>query len=155
MNSKKGFTLIELVIVLVVVGLSSAVAIPAGTNLANTARRSSTQKELKELQVAIMGDPDTGLLGFRDHIGALPNSLDELYDNSGGGAYPAFDNFTQRGWNGPYIQNNDGDNDGTPDVLQDGWGNSYVYNSGTGTITSWGADQAAGGGDDIVANVNL
>jgi prepilin-type N-terminal cleavage/methylation domain-containing protein len=151
-KNNSGFTLIELVLTFLVVGILSAVAIPATTALLNNARISATEKELKEIQIAIMGDHKNRIAGFRDNIGALPTTLNQLYDNSAA-TYPTFNSYTQMGWNGPYIESRDSNSDGTPEVLQDAWGTLYVYNQGTGTITSWGPNRASGGGDDIVIRV--
>jgi prepilin-type N-terminal cleavage/methylation domain-containing protein len=153
-QEKNGFTLVELVIVLVVISILAVSLVPATTMIVTRSRTSATEKELKAIQMAIMGDPDTGLLGFRDHIGALPASLDELYDNSGAG-YPAFNNYTQTGWHGPYIESTDNDDDGVIDMLEDAWGNPYTYNSGAGTVRSNGDNGIAGDADDIVANLVL
>jgi len=152
LNSRKisGFSLIELIISFVVIGILALTLIPTATDIIENAHISATEKELKAIQMAIMGDPDTGLLGFRDNIGSLPANLPDLYQQ---GAYPGFNSYTQTGWNGPYLEQTDHDSNGTIDILEDSWKNMYVYNSGAGTITSCGVNQVAGGGDDIVALV--
>jgi prepilin-type N-terminal cleavage/methylation domain-containing protein len=149
-----GFSLVELIVVMIVIGILSVAVIPNLSSIILNSQISSTEKELKAIQTAIMGDPETGLLGFRDTVGSLPTALSDLYDNSGG-TYPVFNNYTQRGWNGPYIEATDNDDDGVVDVLQDAWKNLYVYNSGAGTITSAGPDGAIGtAGDNIVVHVD-
>jgi len=152
-ENKDAFTLIELVVTMLIVGLLASIAVPASTNLYTNAQISATGKEMKNIQLAIMGDAQQGLMGFRDHIGDLPANLTELFDNTVA-AYPGFNNYTQRGWNGPYIEDRDSDGDGRAEVLDDAWGNPYVYVQAAGTLTSWGPDQAAGGGDDIVLNID-
>lgn len=153
-KNKRGFSLIELTIVFIAIGILSVAVVPNLTRIIENSKISTTEKELKAIQTAIMGDPETGVLGFRDTIGSLPVALSDLYDNTAG-TYAAFNNYTQRGWNGPYIEGTDQDGDGTEDVLEDAWDNAYVYNSAAGTITSGGPDgNQATAGDNIVANVN-
>jgi len=150
--SCSGFTLMELVLVILLVSILSFVVIPKATNLLDSSREVATQKEMREIQRAVLGDPDTGLIGYQDNMAALPSALADLHTNPAVAGYTTYDAYTQLGWNGPYVDSRDLDGGGTPDIEEDAWGNAYVYNAGAGTVTSWGPDEAGGGGDDIVVD---
>jgi len=154
----KGYTLMELVIVLVVIALLAAVAVPTIGNMVTESQVRVTEKEMVELVKAIIGDPEQGLRGYVDELGALPATVNALHSI---GASSPYNPFTRTGWNGPYIDTTrkDVDNDGVVganefDSLNDSWGNPYVYNQAAGTLTSWGPDEAAAGGDDIVVTID-
>jgi len=141
-----GFTLIEVILVIVLLGILAAVAANVITNAASQARFDETSKEMEALKWAIIGNPELvneGVrsdFGFVGDIGRLPNTLDELASQ---GALPAWDSATGMGWHGPYLKGNFQENPNAYKV--DGWGNDYTYDSATGVITSLGADGAAGG----------
>jgi len=140
-----GFTLVELVVVIVVLGVVAAVAVPRVSSMVDEAKRAATLKEMNALREAIMGntsqvsggDPAGG--GYEGDVGALPSSLQDLVTKPGG--VSAWDRYTQTGWNGPYVDSGGG-------YLTDAWGDAYQYNAGQRTITS-----TAGGGASIVVNV--
>jgi len=155
-SAKKGFTLIELVVILILVGILAAVAIPKFMDLGRQSRINTTKKKMQDLKVAIIGDPDAiaagrhSKAGYWGDVGALPSSLNDLVTKPG--PVSSFNKYTQRGWNGPYIES---------DLLQDAWGTNFVYQTPDGTggrrfiITSYGPDQASGGGDDITMDVTF
>ncbi len=146
LRDEAGFTLIEVILVIVLLGLLAAVAANVVTNAASQARFDETRKEMDSLKHAIIGNPELvneGIrsdFGFVGDIGRLPNSLDELVNQ---GALPAWNSSTGMGWHGLYIKSNFQENPN--DYKVDAWGNNYSYDSGTGVITSLGADGAAGG----------
>ncbi len=88
--------------------------------------------------------------------GTLPGALTALLTNDGVAPGPgcALDNtpasptyLTLQGWCGPYVDQvivENGD-----DYRTDGWGTVFQYNSGTGAVTSCGADRGCGNGDDL------
>ena len=152
-SGKNGFTLIELVLVILLLSILSSVAIPKLGDFIQNARIVASKKEMRELARAIVGDPDEGLLGFQDDNGALPANLSDLINR---GTYDSFNPFTSTGWDGPYVGTKV-DSDGNIDILFDAWGNAYVYDAGAGTITSKGQDGLVGGTGpdaDIVVNLN-
>lgn len=51
-NSSKGFTLIELMIVILIIGIIAAIALPAYQNYAKQARRADAKTSLFEVQLA-------------------------------------------------------------------------------------------------------
>ncbi|MBU1862120.1 MAG: type II secretion system GspH family protein [Candidatus Omnitrophica bacterium] len=146
-DNTAGFSLTELILVIVILALVSAVAIPKMGEITNNARRSATEKEMMELVRAIIGDASQGFRGYYDDMGRLPvdgaPGLVELYTQD---AQADYDPLTQTGWNGPYIDVRE--RDGNIDILYDAWGNAYVYAAGAATITSTG-----GGGGNIVVNI--
>ncbi len=147
-----GFTLIELVMVIVLLGILSAVAIPKVTNVIKISRINATKAEMTELKKTIMGDPSSvagGVLidkGFNGDIGHLPKVMDDLVTQ---GSYPNWNRFTQTGWNGPYISKNFAtDNEWKVDA----WGNPYQISSSTPGDTDlvcYGSDGTQGTSDDL------
>jgi len=159
MMCKKGYSLIELVIVIVVLAILAAVAIPTVGNLMTSSKIKATEKEMMELVHAIVGDPEAGILGFVDEMGDLPDNVAALYSI---GTSSPYNPFTRTGWNGPYIDMRRKDVDGNGsigateyDILYDAWSNDYVYDKAAKTVTSWGPDGGddGGGDDDIVVDI--
>ena len=118
-GNNRGFTLIELIIVIMIVGIMATVAVrKLGTSL-ETAKYEHTKKELDALAEAMVGDPNLFAKGARTDfgyvgdIGALPPNLDALVTNPGGYAT----------WDGPYISRGVDLNE----FKQDGWKSAYVY----------------------------
>jgi len=146
LRGDKGFTMIEVILIIVLLGILAAVAVNVITNAASQARFDETRKEMEGLRMAIIGNAELvneGIrsdFGFVGDIGRLPATLDELVNQGG---LPAWDSTTGMGWHGPYIQVNFQEN--PEDYKKDAWGNAYTYASATGVITSLGADGAAGG----------
>ncbi len=131
-----GFTLIELVIVMVVLAIVAAVAIPRMGDVAENSKITTTKEEMRRLKVAILGDPSlssAGKLtsrGYSGDVGALPGALVDLTIKPG--SVSVYNKFTRLGWNGPYVDSANGD------FLKDAWGANYTYNAGARTITSTG-----------------
>ena len=70
LRSQKGFTLIELMIVVAIIGILAAIAIPLYANVQARARVAKVQADLRTLASAVSM--------YQAHTGSLPASLDNL-----------------------------------------------------------------------------
>ncbi|HHI03355.1 MAG TPA: prepilin-type N-terminal cleavage/methylation domain-containing protein [candidate division Zixibacteria bacterium] len=118
LQGKGGFTLIELVLVIAIIGIVTSVATVKLLPSLETARIEATKTEMQSLVYAIVGNPGVYTNGARSDfgyvgdIGALPPNLDALVSNPG---YST--------WDGPYIKADFGSND----FKQDAWKVDYSY----------------------------
>ena len=119
-----GFTLIEILVVMAIIGMLAVMVAPNIFNQQAGAQRDAALSQISALEAAL----DT----YRLDVGQYPDSLEGLVENDSGRA----------AWNGPYLRR---------EVPLDPWGNDYVYDSdGRGfTLVSYGPDGERGGeGDD-------
>ena len=119
-----GFTLIEILVVMAIIGMLAVMVAPNIFNQQAGAQRDAALSQISALEAAL----DT----YRLEVGQYPDSLEGLVENDSGRA----------AWNGPYLRR---------EVPLDPWGNEYVYDSdGRGfTLASYGPDGERGGeGDD-------
>ena len=119
-----GFTLIEILVVMAIIGMLAVMVAPNIFNQQAGAQRDAALSQISALEAAL----DT----YRLDVGQYPDSLEGLVENDSGRAV----------WNGPYLRR---------EVPLDPWGNEYVYDSdGRGfTLVSYGPDGERGGeGDD-------
>ncbi len=141
---KTGFTLIELIAIIIVLGILAAVAIPKLSTVTDSSKISATRSELQALKRAIVGNPQLTAggkytdPGFEGDVGHPPAALSEL------GIKPdsisAYNQFTRIGWNGPYVDTAGGA------YLSDAWGVAYVYSQSGRTVRS------VGGSDTITVS---
>lgn len=129
-TNRRGFTLIEILMAVVVIGILSTVAMRSIQSGIESSRFRETKAEMNQLAFAISGNPDlyaNGLrsdFGYVGDVGTVPSSLDDLVFDPGLGT-----------WNGPYLNGQfaeDSDGHST-----DAWGNAYTFSNGV-TISSTG-----------------
>ncbi len=132
MRNSRGFTFVELVIVIIVLGIISGVALQKMGSAISTAQTEQTKAELENLSYAITGNPSTyaqgsrGDFGYVGDVGALPPDVNALYSNPGGYAT----------WNGPYIERGIK----STDFSTDAWGSTYVITGTTLRSTGSGSN---------------
>lgn len=132
LNDNQGFSLIELTIAIIIIGVLVGVVLQSMTSVVGDARRIKTERELEQLAIAIVGDANLTQGGGRNDfgyvgdIGSFPPNLSALYNNPGG--YST--------WDGPYILS--GFTQDSTGLKTDEWGAAYNYSGGV-TITSTGS----------------
>ena len=99
---RAGFTLIEIMLVVVIIGLIAAIGLPKIMGNTEKARINTAKAQINMLS--------TGAMQFEMDVGAYPQSLDQLVNSSGSSK-----------WDGPYT------NSGKIPV--DPWGNAYVFSA--------------------------
>ena len=97
-NIKKGFTLVELLIVIIIIAVLAAIAIPKFSNSSQRSKESSLRANLKLVRNAI----DL----FRADTGAFPATMAGLTASttSGLSAAAAACTIAATDWRGPYLQ---------------------------------------------------
>lgn len=129
--ARNGFSLLELLIVIAIMGLIVSLVAPEMFGKLDSSKQKTALAQMKMLQTAV----DT----YRLDVGDIPASLEELTKSE------------KKGWDGPYLPK---------DVPLDPWGNPYVIvkpgsNNRPYELMSYGADGKKGGTDldeDIVAS---
>lgn len=125
LKDQEGFTLVELIVVVIIIGLLAGLVVPQFIRQEEKA----TAKAAKA-QIELLG---TALDTYRLDVGRYPSTQDGLQA------------LTQRPagverWDGPYLKK---------EVPADPWGKPYVYKSpgdhGVYDIISYGADGVPGG----------
>lgn len=127
----RGFTMIELLVVLVILGLLAGLVGPQFFGKVDSSKVRTAETQVKMLKMALQT--------YRLDVGQYPESLE--------GLRRAPSNVTQY-WDGPYLEES---------IPLDPWNNSYVYELNSKAehgfyLYSYGADGSAGG-DDINADV--
>ena len=120
----KGFTLVELLIVIVILGLLMSIVAPTMFSKVGSSKQKTALAQMQMLHTSL----DT----YRLDIGDYPKTLSELRKSE------------LPNWDGPYIPK---------DIPADPWGNAYFYqtpgNDGEEfTLLSFGKDGQKGGKDE-------
>jgi general secretion pathway protein G len=130
LRTARGFTLVELLLVLVILALIGGLVLPGIIGKAEGAKVKAASSQISRLSMAVES--------YYLDTGETPESLDQLVEEPGSVA----------GWNGPYVK---------VSSLKDPWGREYVYqypgDHGDFDIYSYGADGQPGG-DDRNADIN-
>src|SRR5215831_6498546 len=128
-QAQGGFTLVELLVVMVILGLLAALVVPAYLG-----RERKARSQAARTQIELFG---TALDTFRLDVGRYPSTQEGL-------ASLRQRPFGTDRWDGPYLKK---------DTPADPWGRPYYYRSpGEGgrpyDLFSYGADGAPGGDGD-------
>ena len=130
---QSGFTLVEVIIAMVIVGILITTALQWGKPITDTVRTEETKAEMNALANAIAGNPEVQNNGVRSDfgyvgdVGAMPVNLDGLVTNPG--------SYTT--WKGPYVASRF--TQMTNDYKQDAWGVTYTYDAANCQLTSTGS----------------
>ena len=131
-KSANAFTLIELLLVLVILGILAAIVVPKFSGRTEQARLTAAHSQISTL--------GTALDAFEVDNGYYPKGKNGLVDL----VQPPRD--AQSTWRGPYMKS---------DIPLDPWGHAYIYecpgkhNSSGYDLYSMGPDGRAGNEDDI------
>jgi len=126
--NKKGFTLIEIMLVVAIIGILAAMLVPRLTGRTRQAKSAVARADV-DVNLALALDL------YELDIGEFPPDLSYLSDNKNG----------SNSWRGPYLKK----------LPKDPWGNEYVYqNPGNHShrgydLYSIGPDGQARTGDDV------
>jgi general secretion pathway protein G len=125
-RGQEGFTLIELMIVMIILGLLAALVAPKMFQKVGTSKQQAAKA-----QIAMLG---TALDAYRLDVGSYPTEQD-------GGLQSLRKNPGRDTWDGPYLPK---------DIPPDPWGRPYVYRCCPGEhgdydLYSLGADGQEGG----------
>jgi general secretion pathway protein G len=127
-----GFTLIELMLVLVILATLAAVVLPKFTGRSEQAKITAAQTQISQIEVA--------LDAFEIDLGRFPSTAEGLR------ALVVKPSTDSDGWQQPYLRR---------DVPNDPWGQEYQYrypgthNQEGYDLYSTGPDKKLGGDDDI------
>ncbi len=127
---EQGFTLVEMLLVLVILATLAAIVVPKFAGRSEQAKITAAQSQIANFEIM--------LDAFEVDNGTYPKGSDGLEDLVNEPNYAT-------NWRGPYME----------EIPLDPWGNEYVYeypgkhNTRGFDLMSMGPDGRVGGGDDI------
>jgi len=126
-RSRRGFTLVEMLLVITIIGILAALVIPKMMGRSEQARQAAVRADISAVK--------TALDAFEVDSGFYPKNLNDLLQQP----------RDSKNWRGPYLDK----------VPQDPWGVPYIYaypgkhNATSFDISSSGPDGKPGTDDDI------
>ena len=127
---RRAFTLVEILLVVVIIGILAALVIPRIAGSSERARVTAATTDIN-------GGIKSALGQYEVDNGFYPKSLQDLITQPG----------NAKGWHGPYLDR----------LPSDPWGNAYIYSypgkhsAGAYDLLSAGADAKEGTDDDVVS----
>jgi general secretion pathway protein G len=139
-KSRKGFTLVEILIVVIILGILAAIVIPTFTNSAQDARRSALQSTVQSVRAQVE-------LYKLQHGDTLPDLVTSWAPFTGTSTYggTTFGPYMQSAPENQLMNNVATVKDGTSVAAGDTQGFVYDYNAGAGTGRFWGIDRNTAG----------
>ena len=131
MQTRRGFTLVELLLVLVILGILAAIVVPRYTKVTQGGKITAAKTQISSYQAA--------LARYEIEVGEYPNSLEGLIKQPSDAP----------DWKGPYLESETA-------IPNDPWGTPYQYhkpgahNVSSFDIVSAGPDKQFGTPDDVV-----
>jgi len=129
-KNRRGFTLIEVLIVIIVVAVLAAIIVPRFLQAERGAKESSLRAHLQELRYAVAL--------FQAQCGTYPGDLQDVCE-------PTFANITnpsnsvkiaESKWSGPYVTTPDGNLPKNPITNANVEGTDWIYDATTGSVTA-------------------
>jgi len=123
LRTSRGFSLLELVLVIIIIGVLTAIGVRSLNSSLENRKFLGTKQEMEVIRTAIVGDPTLRESGTRTYfgyvgdVGDTPPNLDALRTAPAG---------LEAIWDGPYIEI---DYQEDADAFKyDAWGNAYTVN---------------------------
>ncbi len=131
--ASKAFTLLEIMMVVIIIGIMAALVVPRMAGQKTRAQKAKAMNEIDSLK--------TALKTFEMHVGRYPTSEEGLQ-----ALMEKPSDVNEQEWDGPYLDANE--------VPKDPWGNDYQYvspgqNNKDFDLWSFGPDKQDGTEDDI------